>query len=267
MSLPPDAPRPPRLRLGHVQIDAVTLAGAVDAVERLVEARQGGVVVTPNIDHVVRAERDAAFREAYAAADLSLADGQPIVWSSRLLGTPLPERVAGADLLLPLMRRAAERRWRVFLLGAGPGVAELAAARLRALGVQVVGTCAPTVRVAPGTSGAGDPGGEEAAAAVRAARADVVVVALGAPKQELWMHRHRASLAPAVLLGLGASLDFVAGRMPRAPAWISRAGLEWAWRLAREPRRLWRRYLVEDPWFVAILLRELRGRVVRSPRT
>src|SRR5512133_3385165 len=109
MPVPHDAPRPPRLRLGHVEIDAVTLAGAVDAVERLVEARQGGVVVTPNIDHVVRADRDAAFREAYAAADLSLADGQPIVWSSRVLGTRLPEKVSGADLLLPLMRRAAAR--------------------------------------------------------------------------------------------------------------------------------------------------------------
>ncbi len=258
--MPPDVPRPPRLRLGHVEVDALTLAGAVDAVEGLVAARKGGVVVTPNIDHVVRAERDPAFREAYAAADLSIADGQPLVWSSWVLGPRLPERVAGADLLLPLMGRAAERRWRVFLLGAGPGVAELAGARLRELGVDVVGTAAPAVASDPL---APDPGGDEAAATVRAARPDVVVVAFGAPKQELWMHRHRAALAPAVLLGLGASLDFVAGRVRRAPPWISRAGLEWAWRLAHEPRRLWRRYLVEDPWFAIVVLRELRGRVVR----
>lgn len=258
----PSSPRPPavpgRLKLGHLAIDPLTLAGAVDAVEALVEQGQGGVVVTPNVDHVVIAERDEGFRAAYAAADLALADGMPIVWASRLLGAPLPEKVSGSDLVLPLLARAAARGWRVFLLGAGPGVAEAAAERLRReLRVEVVGTAAPMVSAAPG---APDPEGDRAVEEIRAARPQLVLVAFGAPKQERWMHARRAALAPSVLLGVGASLDFLAGRVRRAPRWMSRGGLEWLWRLAREPRRLSRRYLVEDPRFLAVLWRTARER-------
>ncbi len=251
-----------RLRLGHVPIDAVTFAGALDAIDALVAAGRGGVVFTPNVDHVVLAERDERFRAAYDTADLSLADGQPLVWSSRLLGAPLPEKVSGSDLLLPLMDLAAARAWRVFLLGAGPGVAEAAAERLRReRGVDVVGTAAPFVRAGPGEA---DPEGDAAALAIQRARPHLVLVAFGAPKQELWMHRRREALAPAVLLGIGASLDFVAGRARRAPRWVSRAGLEWLWRLVREPRRLWRRYLVDDPRFLAVLWRTFRERRAAS---
>jgi N-acetylglucosaminyldiphosphoundecaprenol N-acetyl-beta-D-mannosaminyltransferase len=250
-------PRRARLRLGAVEVDPLTLMEAVDAVDALVASGQGGYVVTPNVDHVVIASRRDDFRQAYAGASLSVADGQPIVWSSRLLGTPLPEKVSGSDLVPPLMERAARRGWRVYLIGAAPGVAELAAARLVASGVDVVGTSAPMIR---STLDGPDPEGEAAAALVRDHRPDLVLVAFGAPKQELWMCRHRETLRPAVLLGIGATLDFVAGRIARAPRWVSRSGLEWLWRLAREPRRLWRRYLVDDPRFAAVLWRELRSR-------
>jgi len=247
-----------RLHLGRLVIDRLTSAGALEAIERLVERQRGGTVVTPNVDHVVIAERNEEFRAAYASADLSLADGMPIVWSSRLLGAPLPEKISGSDLVLPLMDRAAARSWRVFLLGAGPGVAQAASERLRReRGVDVVGVAAPLVRVGQGES---DPEGDAAVEAIRAANPHLVLVAFGAPKQEIWMHRRRDALAPAVLLGVGASLDFVAGRVRRAPRWVSRAGLEWLWRLAREPRRLARRYLVEGARFAAILWRELRAR-------
>ena len=257
---PPAASPAPaaRLRLGRLAIDHLTAAGALDAIERLVELRRGGMVVTPNVDHVVIAERSDEFCAAYAEADLSLADGMPIIWSSRLLGAPLPEKVSGSDLVLPLMDRAAARGWRVFLLGAGPGVAEAAALRLRReRGVVVVGTAAPHVRVG---SGEADPEGDAAVDAIRAASPHLVLVAFGAPKQEIWMRRRRQALSPAVLLGVGASLDFVAGRVRRAPRWISSSGLEWLWRLAREPRRLARRYLLEDPRFLGVLWRELRSR-------
>jgi N-acetylglucosaminyldiphosphoundecaprenol N-acetyl-beta-D-mannosaminyltransferase len=260
----PERSPAPRLRLGPVEIDPVTLEQAIGAIERLVARGQGGFVVTPNVDHVVIAERREDFRDAYAAASLSLADGQPIVWSSRLLGDPLPGKVSGSDLVLPLMARAARLGWRVFLLGAGPGVAEIAAERLRREhGVEVVGTAAPFVTVGPGEP---DPEGDAAAEVIRAARPDLVLVAFGAPKQELWMHRRCAALAPSVLLGVGASLDFVAGRVRRAPRLVSRLGLEWLWRLAREPRRLWRRYLVDDPRFLRVLWREVRRRRRESRR-
>jgi N-acetylglucosaminyldiphosphoundecaprenol N-acetyl-beta-D-mannosaminyltransferase len=250
-----------RLDLGAIQVDPVTMLQALDAIEALVASGRGGLVVTPNVDHVVIAERHAEFREAYAAAALSLADGVPILWAARLLGRPLPEKVSGSDLVLPLAERAAARRWRVYLLGAGPGVAEEAAGLLRRrLGVDVVGTDAPLVRLD------GEP--DQSAVAlerIRAARPDLLLLALGAPKQEVWAHRHRRALGSTVVVGVGASLDFIAGRARRAPRWMSRAGLEWLYRLAREPRRLWRRYLVDDPRFAVVVWRAWRER--RRTRT
>ena len=244
-----------RVRIGHVEIDSVTFEEALDRIAELVSRRVGGAVFTPNVDHIVKAERNEAFRGAYTRASLCLADGMPLLWASRLLGTPLPEKVSGSDLVLPLASLAARRDWRVYLLGGGPGVAEDAGRRLaRDLGVQIVGTDSPTIR----PDGRADDA-EPILARLRAANPDLVLVALGAPKQELWMDRFASDIRPAVAIGIGASLDFVAGRVKRAPGWISRAGLEWLFRLAQEPRRMWRRYLVEDPAFVAIVLRSRRA--------
>jgi N-acetylglucosaminyldiphosphoundecaprenol N-acetyl-beta-D-mannosaminyltransferase len=245
---------PDRLRLGPLEVDRLTMASALDAIEGLVASGRGGLVVTPNVDHVIIAERNPEFRDAYAGAALSLADGMPILWAARLLGRPLPEKISGSDLMLPLAERAAARGWRVYLVGAGPGVAEEAARRLRSqLGVNVVGTESPRIRVD------GQPDDSEAVLVrVRAAEPDLVLLALGAPKQEIWAHRFRSALGPAVVLGVGAGLDFVAGAVRRAPRWMSRVGLEWLFRLLREPRRLWRRYLVDDPRFAVVVWRAWR---------
>jgi hypothetical protein len=129
-----------RLRVGSLWVDAVSFDEAIGAIENLVDAGQGGAVYTPNVDHVVKAESNGAFRSAYDDVSLSLADGMPLVWVSRLLGCRLPERVAGSDILIPLMKLAAKRRWRVYLLGGGPGAAEAAAKRLvDEFGVSIVG--------------------------------------------------------------------------------------------------------------------------------
>jgi N-acetylglucosaminyldiphosphoundecaprenol N-acetyl-beta-D-mannosaminyltransferase len=243
-----------RIRIGSIWIDAVTFAETLDRIQALVEAGLGGMVFTPNIDHVVIAENDPEFRAAYAAADLSLVDGQPLMWAARLLDTPLPEKVSGSDLIVPLIERAGQRGWRVYILGAGPGVAEEAAEILRGrYKVNVVGTASPMIGRQP------DPTADaKIVATIAAAKTQLLLLALGAPKQELWLHRNRAALSTAVGVGVGASVDFVAGRVQRAPRWVSRSGLEWLYRLVREPRRLWRRYLVNDPQFGAILLRSLR---------
>ena len=247
-----------RFVLGGIPIDPLTLPQALDRIASLVAAGQGGCVFTPNVDHVVIAERNPAFRSAYAAADVSLADGMPILWASRLLGEPLPEKVSGSDLVFPLAGRAATMGWRVYLLGAAPEVASAAALKLRQRfpALDIVGTDSP--RLDADGSGADT---EAALARLRRARPDVVLVALGAPKQEIWIHRNLDRLRPALAVGVGASLDFIAGRLRRAPPWMSRAGLEWLWRLAHEPRHLWRRYLVEDPRFALILLGEARARL------
>jgi N-acetylglucosaminyldiphosphoundecaprenol N-acetyl-beta-D-mannosaminyltransferase len=245
------------LHIGSLRIDSVTREEALASVEALVRGGEGGAVFTPNVDHVVLAEEDARLRDAYARVNLSLADGMPLVWASRVLGHPVPEKVSGSDFVPSLLERAADRGWRVYFLGGAPGVAALARDKLRERlpRLQVVGVDAPRIDV-------DDPA--EALATqlvpIRAARPQLVLVALGAPKQEIWIDRVRDELRPAVLLGVGASLDFVAGTIPRAPSWMSQLGLEWFFRLTREPRRLWRRYLLRDPKFVLIVGRNLRDR-------
>lgn len=247
----------PPLHLGDIDIDDVTMPEAIDAIDALVAAGQGGTVLTPNVDHVVLARHDARLREAYAGAGLSLADGKPIVWASRLLGRRLRAKVSGSDLVLPLMKLASARDFGVYLLGGAPGVADRAASALREAvpGLRIAGTSAPKVDVETGTL---DPA---ILAPVSAARPDLVLVALGCPKQEIFMHLAAPALRPAVLLGVGASLDFWAGTARRAPPWISSIGFEWLYRLGREPRRLWRRYLVRDPEFARILMRDVGARL------
>ncbi len=245
-----------RVRVGQLWLDAVSFARALDRIAMLVDAREGGCVFTPNVDHVVTAEDDALFRAAYSRSSLSLADGQALVWGTRLLGTPVPEKVSGSDLVWPLLERAAASRWRVYLLGGAPGSAAAAAARLeRELGLRIAGVDAPRISV--------EGGPEESAVLerIRRSEAELVLVGLGAPKQERFIHRALPALGPSVALGVGASIDFLAGRVRRAPRWVSRAGLEWLFRLALEPRRLAHRYLVKDPRFLAVL-----ARTARTPR-
>jgi N-acetylglucosaminyldiphosphoundecaprenol N-acetyl-beta-D-mannosaminyltransferase len=261
----PSLPRtsPPRIHIGGVAIDAVSLEGAIDAIEALVAARQGGTVFTPNVDHIVQCTEDTRLREAYDAVSLSLVDGMPVYWAARLLGRPLPAKVSGSDLVLPLMERAARRGWRVYFLGGADGAAQAAKDRLERdmPGIRIVGLSAPRIRLdAPPDEWA------SIVASVRETNPDLVLVALGAPKQEIWSQAARAALAPSVLVGVGASLDFIAGIVHRAPSWISSVGLEWVYRLAQEPRRLWRRYLLRDPKFAAILVREVAARMRETPR-
>lgn len=242
-----------RLRLGKVPIDVLSFAEALLAVERLVDARTGGFVFTPNVDHIVTVEEHPEFEAAYQRADLSLADGTPVVWASRLFDTPLPERVSGSDLVGPLLELAGRKKWRVAFLGAAPGVAEKAAEIARASwGTDVVSTEAPMVNLEDTAQLDG------IASRLITARADLVLMAFGAPKQELLISRIAERVRPAVLLGIGASLDFIAGTVKRAPPLFRSIGLEWLYRLGQEPRRLWRRYLVNDPKFALILLRSVR---------
>lgn len=252
MSQPSVSQPSARVRVGALQLDPLNRADAIDAIVRLVREGRGGTVFTPNVDHIVQAQHDAAFREAYDRTTLSLVDGTPVLWAARWLGTPLPEKLSGSDLFDPLIERAAREGFRVVLLGGGPGVAEKAADNLRQRlpTLQIVDTLAPRLGLT-----ASD---EERASVERLAqaKADLIFVCLGAPKQELFSDRNRHVLAPAVLVGFGAAVDFAAGTMPRAPAWMSRAGLEWAFRLGREPRRLAARYLLRDPEFFKIVAQQ-----------
>jgi N-acetylglucosaminyldiphosphoundecaprenol N-acetyl-beta-D-mannosaminyltransferase len=235
-----------------MRIARVTMPEAVSQLLDWCRQPQGDAcryVVTPNVDHAVLLQDHAELRSAYADASLALADGAPIVFASRLLGRHLPERVAGSDLV-PSLFDATREPLRVFLLGAAPGVAETAAAKIhrRWGGVQVVGTYCPPLGFERNSL-------ENARilAAVAAAKPDLLVVGLGAPKQELWVHRHRHQLRAKVALCAGATIDFLAENRRRSPVWMRHIGLEWLHRVWCEPRRLAGRY-ARDAWVFPLLV-------------
>jgi N-acetylglucosaminyldiphosphoundecaprenol N-acetyl-beta-D-mannosaminyltransferase len=240
-----------RVRIGPIWLDAVTFDEALDEIERRAASGEGGAVFTPNVDPMVNLARSAPFRAAYERAAFALVDGQALLWASRFLGTGLPEKISGADLVPRLLERAGRRGLRAYFLGGAPGIAAEAAeiARQR-FGASIVGVDSPLVA----RTGEAAP---EVVARIREARPHLLFVALGAPKQELFIDRYRSELASIVCFGIGASLDFVAGRVRRAPAWVSRAGFEWLFRLTQDPKRLARRYLLDDPRFAGIFLRTL----------
>jgi N-acetylglucosaminyldiphosphoundecaprenol N-acetyl-beta-D-mannosaminyltransferase len=229
------------------------LIEAVDYCEDLLRVGKKGLVIPTNVDVIVKLTGDRTFRETYERAILVVADGAPVVWASRLLGKPLKSRVCGSDLLPAICERAAQREWRVFFLGGMPGVASHAATLLtnRFPGLNVIGTYAP-------------PFGFESSLAecqrivtmVRTARPDILFVGLGAPKQEKWSAAHFEALGVPIIFCTGAAFDFVAGVIRRAPPWMQRIGLEWMFRLLQEPKRLWRRYLVDSLTFMPIFFLE-----------
>lgn len=240
-------------------IARLRMAEAVDEVYRLIACRGTTCryVVTPNVDHVVMLQEHRGLRRAYRDAALVVADGMPVVLASRLLGKPLPERITGTDLLIAALEAASQRGGlRVYLLGALPGVAVQAAGKIheRWPAVQVVGTNSPPFGFEH------DP--EYVANLledIRQCQPDLLVVGLGAPKQELFVHAHRQEI-DALAMCVGAAIDFIAGNKQRAPAWMQRWGLEWLHRVATEPRRLLRRYL-RDAWrFPPLVWRDWRNK-------
>ena len=237
-----------------VRVDRLTQQQALDRMEEIIERRQASgntlpcqQIVTVNPEFVMAAQRDAKFRIAINEAALVLADGTGVVWATRYLGAPTPERVTGTDTLPVLAGRCARVGYRLYLLGAAPGVAEAAAQRLQELtpGLQIAGTYA------------GSPAPEEEGAIIeriREAKADVLCVAYGAPAQELWIHRNLSRLPVAIAMGVGGAFDFLSGRQHRAPQLMQRTGLEWLYRLYREPWR-WRRMLALPRFAIQVLLK------------
>jgi N-acetylglucosaminyldiphosphoundecaprenol N-acetyl-beta-D-mannosaminyltransferase len=234
--------RPPIAMLG-VPFDNVTATEAVASIERMVASRRPHYVVTANVDFLVQAQSDVELRRILTEAHLVLCDGTPLVWASRLLGNRLPERVAGSDLVPVLLKVAAEKQYRVFLLGATPDSVEEAAARLRRdhPSLPLAGYYSPPFSDLLAMDH------EEIKRRVREARPDLLFVAFGCPKAEKWIAMHYRDLGVPVMAGVGATIDFLAGRVQRAPPWMQQAGVEWMFRLGCEPRRLFRRYM-RDLW-------------------
>ena len=232
----------PTITLMNAAVHRVTAREAIDHITSSARAGVGGWVITPNLDILRRLVTDVSFARDCAEATLRLPDGMPLVWASRLQKTPLPERVAGSDLIWSLTAAAAEQGLSVFLLGGNPGAAADAAAVLSARH--------PTLRVAgvlcPEFGFEADPARVVSIVAqVAEARPDIVYVALGSPKQEHLIRDLRPVLPSAWFLGIGISFSFVSGEVARAPRWMQRLGLEWFHRLVNDPRRLFARYIVQ----------------------
>ncbi|HUP19951.1 MAG TPA: WecB/TagA/CpsF family glycosyltransferase [Gemmatimonadota bacterium] len=245
----------PRTNVLGVGVSAVDMADALRAIEGWVEARTPRYVCVTGVHGVMESQRDPELRRIHNAAGLVTPDGMPLVWLSRLAGHRHVRRVYGPDLMLAVCARSVERGWRHFLYGGAEGVPELLAERLgeRFPGLEIVGVCSPPFRpLTPEED-------TEIVTRIQRTRPDFVWVGLSTPKQERWMHAHVERIGVPVLLGVGAAFDFHAGLKPQAPGWIQRAGLEWLFRMLTEPRRLARRYLVNNPLFVAAVALQAIG--------
>jgi N-acetylglucosaminyldiphosphoundecaprenol N-acetyl-beta-D-mannosaminyltransferase len=248
----------PRIDLLGMPIAKLATSELIDHVFRELAEGRGGWILTANLDKLQRFATDASTAALYSGADLIVADGIPLMWASRLQGTPLPDRVAGSDLVWSIAERLAQSGRTLYLLGGGPGAAEGAARRFRERwpSLRICGIASP--RISP------EPSEAELAPlreSLRETMPDLVYVALGAPKEERLIAALRDFLPSTWWIGVGISLSFVSGEVTRAPAWMQKTGIEWLHRMLQEPRRLARRYLIDNlPFLLRLLTRAWRAR-------
>jgi len=249
-----------------VEISAVNIPMAVRQIDTWIHRRECNYVCITGVHGVMESQRDAHLKRIHNAAGMVTPDGMPMVWINRLAGNSHVSRVYGPDLMAEVCAQSVAKGQRHFLYGGGDGVAELLAEKLRERfpGIQIVGTCTPPFR--PLTE-------EEDRAVIQQINhsgADIVWVGLSTPKQELWMAKHLGRLHPPVMIGVGAAFDFHAGLKSQAPRWIQKIGMEWFFRLVTEPKRLWRRYLTNNPLFCIYFMLQTLGIVnfsaTREPR-
>ena len=235
-----------------VPIDNLTLEETVVRVESMI--REGGTHqhVVVNVDKIVKLQRDPELRKAILSCDLINADGQPIVWASRFLQSPIKERVTGVDLFDSLVARCAEKGYRPYLLGARQEVVERV--------VEVLKERHPALKIAGYRNGYWQPAEEaQVVQGIKRTQPEMLFVAMGSPKKEFFLNKWKSELQTPFVMGVGGTFDVVAGLVRRAPRWMQKCGLEWLFRLIQEPRRMWRRYLVEDTAFFGLVLREWRA--------
>jgi len=249
-----------RLELGGVLVDHVAREQVVEEICESCERMRPLHVVTVNIHFLTLARRLPAFRRVINGAGLTVVDGRILLWASRLIGCPLPEQITGHDVMSDCIRLAAARKFRVLLLGGAPGVADQVALTLRGRHPAL------EVKALHGGRFSEEGGTDDVALAaeVRKFKPHMSFVALGAPKQEMWIARNIRALELGTAVGVGGVFDTLAGRLPRAPRWLQIAGLESLFQLIVEPRRYWRRYLLEDPPTLIQLVREIVARRLKD---
>ena len=245
----------PRVNILGVGISAINQDYALNRIDGWIQDGRRQYVSVCTVHTVMECQKDEAMRNAINNAGMATPDGMPLVWLANRDSEQAVERVYGPDLMLAVCQHSADRGYKQFFYGGAVGVPELLSAELKSQfpGLQVVGSCSPPYRDLTHQEE------EEIIAAINQADPDIIWVGLGTPKQDLWMARHRSSLKAPVLIGVGAAFDFHTKRLPQAPQWMQRSGLEWFFRLSQEPGRLWYRYLVYNPVFIVSVLQQRLG--------
>lgn len=246
-----------RMKFMNIEIDNLTMDEALDRIDSLIQDNRSAYVVTPNVDHLVQLERGGELNEVYKHADLILTDGKPLIWISKLYGRPIKEKISGSDLFPKLCALAADKGYKMYFLGAAEGVAAKAAENLekRFPGLQVVGTYSPPFGFEKDETEM-----EKIKKQIKDVTPHILVVGLGCPKQELFILHHKDELGVPLSLGLGASLDFEAGNIKRAPKWMADHGLEWLFRITQDPKRMARRYLIDDRKILGMVIKYRRNK-------
>lgn len=232
-----------RIKFMNTDIDNLTMAETLNEIEKLIQKKNCSYVVTPNVDHIVRLEKDEELQKVYKNASLILTDGKPLIWISKWYKTPIKEKISGSDLFPRVCQLAANKNYTMYLLGAAEGVADTAARNLmkKYPGLNIVGTYSP-----PFGFEKNEQEMNKIKTQIQEVHPDILIVGLGCPKQEKFMYYHCKELGVPISFGLGASIDFEAGNIKRAPKWMSNHGLEWLYRFSKEPKRLFKRYFVDD---------------------
>lgn len=239
-----------RIRFLNSYIDNVTKKEAIQYIEECVEMRKIGHVITPNVDQVVRLEHDPYFKKIYENAELLLADGTPLMWISKLYKTPLKEKICGSDLVPELCNIASKKGYSVFLLGAAEGVAVKAALNLQRKypGLKIAGTYSPPHGFEKNPNEI-----EKINRMLLESKADLLFVGMGVPKQDIFIYENMHKYQIPMSFSIGASIDFEAGVQKRAPIWINKLGMEWLYRLICNPRRMFKRYLIDDIQIIKLI--------------
>lgn len=232
-----------RIKFMNTDIDNLTMAETLNEIEKLIQKKNCSYVVTPNVDHIVRLEKDEELQKVYKNASLILTDGKPLIWISKWYKTPIKEKISGSDLFPRVCQLAANKNYTMYLLGAAEGVVDTAARNLmkKYPGLNIVGTYSP-----PFGFEKNEQEMNKIKTQIQDVHPDILIVGLGCPKQEKFMYYHCKELGVPISFGLGASIDFEAGNIKRAPKWMSNHGLEWLYRFSKEPKRLFKRYFVDD---------------------
>ena len=232
-----------RIKFMNTDIDNLTMAETLNEIDKLIQKKNCSYVVTPNVDHIVRLEKDEELQKVYKNASLILTDGKPLIWISKWYKTPIKEKISGSDLFPRVCQLAANKNYTMYLLGAAEGVADTAAKNLmkKYPGLNVVGTYSPPFGFEKNKQEM-----DKIKMQIQDVHPDILIVGLGCPKQEKFMYYHCKELGVPISFGLGASIDFEAGNIKRAPKWMSNHGLEWLYRFSKEPKRLFKRYFVDD---------------------